>query len=99
MGTYPSLFAAGSYIAFPHGEEELVVQWNDFESKQHINFLELGMVWWLVHFWSQHLCMLNILVKVDNTVTRSVINRGSSKSPQPAAGAGEATAPSHAIPW
>ena len=51
-GTDVSTFQGGGQLMLPQGTEELVVEWNGYETTQHINWRECCMVWWLLNAWS-----------------------------------------------
>jgi hypothetical protein len=79
-GTDASTFQGGGQLSLPQGVEELVVEWNEFETSQHINWLECCMVWWLLNAWSWALHSLLVVFSVDNMVTKCVLMRGSAKA-------------------
>jgi hypothetical protein len=79
-GTDASTFQGGGQLSLPEGTEELVVEWDKHETKQHINWLECCMVWWLLNTWSTVLYRLLVVFSVDNMVTKCVLNRGSAKA-------------------
>ena len=38
----------GGVLDFKMSPEEIAVEWSDFEKQQHINWLEMLMVWWSI---------------------------------------------------
>lgn len=67
-------------LDFKHLPEEIAEAWGDFEKDQHINWLEMLMVWWSIATFKDRLCGAHITFEVDNLVTKWCLKKASSRS-------------------
>ena len=75
-----SMTGGGGVLDFKMAPEEIAIEWSDFEKQQHINWLEMLMVWWSIAVYKDRLAGASIDFEVDNLVTKWCLKKASSRS-------------------
>ena len=75
-----STTGGGIVFEFPFNREEFAVVWNSYECMQHINWLEMLMVWWGLMQYKHLMFGMTIQFAIDNLVTVLCLKKGGSRS-------------------
>ena len=80
MATDSSMKGGGGVVSFNMAAEEVACQWTEFEKMQHINWLEMLMVWIMLYSFRGDLSGKKLFCEVDNMVTCWCLRRAGARS-------------------
>ena len=82
MASDSSMKGGGGVVKFNLAPEEVAVVWSEYEKEQHINWLEMLMVWVMLFSFKSDLAGKVVKFEVDNLVTCWCLRRAGARTKQ-----------------